>query len=335
MSPRGGRVAPGGCVGVGGPYQHHPVSRGLCPSVSNRSTRCSSSLPGVSARRGPDRAEVQRVTIQKPMTLRVVSAGKIVEAECVPSGVPGLALVGRPVTTGWRLVHVATGRAVSRSAEHADPEAVRDFARRIAHLADWTDPNVAVSVPRLRQDLEQAIIAWHAAHPADQAEPTPPQGVARVGGIRRAEGVQAGRGAAAGGYDPVQASRSNHPSVVGPEIEMGRDLAKDLERLATRLRVVEHERVLLRQVVRRLHAALPADAFSDALATLSQNDRAFVRLLVADKNAEDATAVVQVIKGTDNVASPRTPVSRPAAVSTRTPTRPREPRFGGPDVAAS
>ncbi|MGD0255942.1 MAG: hypothetical protein ABSB99_10400 [Acidimicrobiales bacterium] len=286
------------------------------------------------------------MTMQEPMTLRVVTAGEIVEAECAPSGVPGLALVGRPVTTRWRLVHMATGRAVSRSAEHADPEAVRDFARRIAHLTDWTDPNVAVSVPRLRQNLEQAITAWRAAYPpAEVAQSTPPQGIRRAEGVRRTEGVQGGQGVAGNGvHGPVQAERSNPPSVAGPDLAMGRDLAKDLERLATRLRVAEHERVLLRQVVRRLHAVLPADAFSDALATLSQSDRAFVRFLMADENAEDTTAVVQVIKGTDNVVSPRAPVSstrlpttasRPAAASPRNPTRPRKPHFGGPDVAAS
>jgi hypothetical protein len=80
------------------------------------------------------------------------------------------------------------------------------------------------------------------------------------------------------------------------------------------------------------------------LTTLSHGDRAFVRFLVADENAEDATAVVQVIRRTGNVASPRAPTAsatppttppRPAATSQRTPTRPRTPRFGGSDVAAS
>jgi hypothetical protein len=253
--------------------------------------------------------------MQEPMTLRVVSAGKIVEAECAPSGVPGLALVGRPVTTRWRLVHIASGRAVSRSAEHIDPEAVRDLARRIADLADWTDPNVAVLVPRLRQDLDQALTAWRAAHPpAEGAQSAPPQGLAGNGG-----------------HAMARARSSNDPSVARPAVEVGRDLAKDLERLATRLRVAEHERVLLRQVVRRLHAVLPADAFSDVLGTLSQSDRAFVRFLVADEKAEDSTAVVQVIRRTEDVVSPRAR----AAVSPRTPIQSRKPHFGGRDIAAS
>jgi hypothetical protein len=105
------------------------------------------------------------MAMEQPATLSVVSAGEVVEAEWTPSGVPGLALVGQPVTTQCRLVHMASGRAVSRSAEHPDPDAVRDLARRIGPLADWTDRNVAVSVPRLRQALDQAITAWQAAYP--------------------------------------------------------------------------------------------------------------------------------------------------------------------------
>ncbi|MGA2037147.1 MAG: hypothetical protein ABSH04_06140 [Acidimicrobiales bacterium] len=272
------------------------------------------------------------MVMEQPTTLRVVAAGEIVEAEWAPSGVAGLALVGKPVTTGWRLVHMATGRAVSRSAEHPDPEVVRDFARRIAPLADWTEPNVAVSVPRLRQELEQAITAWRAAYPlVDQAALVP---------APRGQRVADGNGQ----KSPANAERSRDSSVVGSETELGKDLAEDLETLAARLRATEHERVLLRQVVRCLHAALPPGVFADALTTLSHGDRAFVRFLVADENAEDATAVVQVIRRTGNVASPRAPTAsatppttppRPAATSQRTPTRPRTPRFGGSDVAAS
>src|SRR5579872_5842810 len=103
------------------------------------------------------------MAMEQPTTLRVVSAGEIVEAEWTPSGVVGLALVGRPVSDGWRLVHMASGRVVSRSAEHSDQDAVRDLARRIAPLADWTQPNVAVAVPRLRQELDRIINDWRVA----------------------------------------------------------------------------------------------------------------------------------------------------------------------------
>lgn len=96
----------------------------------------------------------------QPGPLRVVSGGKIVEAEWMPSGVPGLALVGRPLTSGWRLVHIASGRAVSRSAEHQDPQKLEMLARSIGPLANWMDPRVAESHPELRERLDRAIAIW-------------------------------------------------------------------------------------------------------------------------------------------------------------------------------
>lgn len=97
--------------------------------------------------------------------LRVVTAGKVVEAEWQPTDVPGLALAGKPVSNGWRLVHIASGRAVSRSAEHPNPEVVKELATRIGDLADWTSASVAASVPRLREQLDEVLDAWHAEHP--------------------------------------------------------------------------------------------------------------------------------------------------------------------------
>lgn len=259
------------------------------------------------------------MAMEEPATLRVVAAGEVVEAEWTPSGVPGLALVGRPVTAGWRLVHMATGRAVSRSAEHADPAAVRALARRIATLADWTDPNVGSSVPRLRQDLDKAMAAWRADH-------TP---------------------APAPGETPASPLESEVPT------ELGRDLSKDLQSVASSVRAAEHERLLLRHIVRRLHDAAQG-AFDEALATLTRVDREFIRSLVAgqdaDEDAKDATAVVQAIRPTTDprgvraaaatrpaVGAPRPggAGSRPGTTSPRSPARPRTPRFDGPDVAAS
>lgn len=280
------------------------------------------------------------MAIEQPTTLRVVHAGEIVDAEYVPSGVPGLAVVGRPLTTGWRLVHIATGRAVSRSAEHTDLDAVRDLASRIAPLADWTEPNVAVSVPRLRQELDRVITAWRALH-----------GGAPVAGP---------------GFEQTSHRSSDQASHQGfsrsaplpPAPE--RDLTYDLETLADRLRAAEHERHLLREIVRRLHGALAPGVFADALSNLSHGEREFVRSLVADENAEDATGVVQAIRRGVDVTGPRTattgakavgaasatrpapasprPASaspRPAPASPRSPTRRREGRFDGPDIAAS
>jgi len=239
------------------------------------------------------------MAMEQPTTLRVVSAGEIVEAEWTPSGVPGLALVGQPVTTAWRLVHMASGRAVSRSAEHTDPEAVRDLARRIAPLADWTEPNVAVSVPRLRQELERVIGDWQVARPAARGTETPSE----------------------------QAQIPDRPA---PRSELGRDLTGELETLASKLRGAEHERLLLREIVRKLHGAVDKGLFADALSALSQSDREYVRALVDDEKEQDATAVVQAIRRTVDSPSHRTP-----AVTARPPTRPRSPHFGGPDAAAS
>lgn len=262
------------------------------------------------------------MAIEESTTLRVVHAGEIVEAEWVPSGVPGLAIVGRPVTTAWRLVHIATGRAVSRSAEHGDVDAVRDLARRIAPLADWTEPNVATSVPRLRQELDAVIDAWRSSH----------------GGVAgsTADALQNGRIAS------HQELSELDRSLQAPE----RDLAKDLETLATGLRAAERERHLLREIVRRLHAALPPGIFADALSTLSHSDREFVRSLVTDQTAEDATGVVQAIRRAADMLGPRTststsktavtgPPPHPAPTSPRTSARRRPGRLDGPDVAAS
>jgi hypothetical protein len=232
------------------------------------------------------------MAMEQPATLRVVTAKGVVEAEWMPSGVAGLALVGRPLTTGWRLVHMTSGRAVSRSAEHSDPEAVRDLASRIAPLTDWTEPNVAVSVPRLRQELDRVITAWQAAHRVGYEAPSPP--------------------------------------LPRPGTTSERDLAVDLETLAAHLRAAEHERLLLRETVRRLHRALAPAAFNDSLATLSQDDRDFVRSMVNDESIEDATGVVQAIRRSDDALGPR-----PADRSSRVPARARTGRFDGPDAAAS
>jgi hypothetical protein len=250
--------------------------------------------------------------------LPVLTGGEVVEAEWQPSGVAGLALAGRPVTTGWRLVHIASGRAVSRSAEHPDPDILRELAMRIVHLADWTQPGVAMSVPGLRKELEQAVCTWRISHPLCEDLAAPPEGVPVL------------RGAVSSRQAAIQGPRSRTSLVGGPETELGRDLERDLATLVDRLRVAEHERLLLRQVIRRLHTRMAPDAFTEALATLSHGDHSFVRFLVADENAEDTTAVVQAIRPKPAAAPPR-----PAAGTQGVSPKRRAPRFGGPDVAAS
>jgi hypothetical protein len=234
--------------------------------------------------------------------LRVVSAGKVVEAEWSPSDVPGLALVGRPVTSRWRLVHIASGRAVSRSAEHSDPEAVRSLAKAIAHLADWTKPDVAIALPRLRDELDRILGEWRASHPDSQHEEPP--------AVR------------------TVAAQSSVATTQMPNADYGSDRAlEELEKVLSRLRSADRERVLLREVVRRLHASLPPGMFTEGLVNLSDEDRALVRHLVSERERSDVTAVVQAIRGTGTTA--RTPASP------RGPARPRPPRAPGPDVAAS
>ncbi len=223
--------------------------------------------------------------------LRVVTAGKVVEAEWLPTDVPGLALAGKPVSNGWRLVHIASGRAVSRSAEHPDPEVVKELAKRVADLADWTSATVAASVPRLREQLDEVLDAWHADHPAKPVRrATPPE-------------------------SPID----------------------DLERLVARVRASERERIVLREVLRKVEEKLPPAAFAEVLASLDDSERDLVRSIlprVAAKPAEDprpdadTTAVVQAIR------TSRTPATR-APAAARSPARPGPPRAPGSDAAAS
>jgi hypothetical protein len=190
---------------------------------------------------------------------------------------------------------------------------------RIAHLADWTQPRVAVSVPHLRKELEQAVSMWRISNPfPDEDLATPPEGVPVL------------RGAVSSRQAAIQGPRSKTSLVGGPETELGKDLERDLATLVERLRVAEHERLLLRQVVRRLHPRMAPDTFTEALAALSHGDHSFVRFLVADENADNATAVVQAIRPKPASAPPR-PASGTRGVSSKR----RAPSFGGPDVAAS
>ncbi|MGH9029468.1 MAG: hypothetical protein ACRDV4_07620, partial [Acidimicrobiales bacterium] len=192
-------------------------------------------------------------------------------------------------------------------AEHSQPEVVRALAREIASLADWTQPGSSVAVPQVREQLDRTLASWRAANP-DPARPSTPIPAPST----PLPVVPQGAGAP---------TRAPEPS---RDLRQGRNMVldQDLERLVARLRAAERERVLLRQVVRSLRAAMTPSAFADALANLSQGDREFVDSLLSDRNAADATAVVQVFRREN------TPTSR-------TPTMPRSPRVPGPDVAAS
>jgi hypothetical protein len=276
------------------------------------------------------------MAMQQPATLRVVSAGNIVEAEWMPSGVPGLALVGRPVSTGWRLVHVASGRAVSRSAEHFDPEAVRALAKIIAPLADWTDPDVAASRPHLREELDRILAGW-LGH-----TDTRPRHVRR-------EFVDDTRLLDLPTLDTPSLDTRPHatPGAVGAEMgsatgperrldggDRGRGLAEELQNLVERVRSAEYETAVLREVMRRLREVVPPATFDQALSTLSASDRGLVGSLVPDGTAADATGVVQAIRPeVDTIRTqPATPGRSP---TTRVPPTTRSGRAPGPDIAAS
>jgi hypothetical protein len=277
------------------------------------------------------------MAMEEPTTLRVVSAGNIVEAEWMPSGVPGLALVGRPVSAGWRLVHIATGRAVSRSAEHFDPEAVRALARMIGPLADWTDPNVAVSRPDLRDELDRVLAAWRG-----DSETTPKHAVrAPVDETRQLDtytldtgsldtGSLDTRSLATRRMDEVSVDTRPIDSLDSREAERG--LAQELQNLVERVRSAEHETFVLREVVRRLRDLVSSATFDHVMGTLNPSDRGLVGSLLPDGQAADATGVVQALRPEmDTFRTQQTPTVRPP---TRVPP-PTRPGRVPPDIAAS
>jgi hypothetical protein len=90
-------------------------------------------------------------------------AGRSVAPGRLPTRVAGLALEEVPQRSVWRLVHAPTGRPLSRSAVHADPEALHDLASRVGGLAPWTEVELSVPGPRLRADLARAMAEWRAA----------------------------------------------------------------------------------------------------------------------------------------------------------------------------
>jgi hypothetical protein len=295
------------------------------------------------------------MAMEEPTTLRVVSAGNIVEAEWMPSGVPGLALVGRPVSAGWRLVHIPTGRAVSRSAEHFDPEAVRALARMIGTLADWTDPNVAVSRPDLREELDRLLAAWrgdsettpkHALRaPVDETRQLDAYAIdtasldTRSLATRRMDEVSVdarrldsldslGTASAVGAGMAPATEAERHVE----RHDAGRGLAEELQSLVERARSAEHETVVLREVVRRLRDLVSSSTFDQVMGTISASDRGLLGSLLPDGHAADATGVVQALRPEMNT------LKTPQAPSGRQPTRvppPTRPRRVPPDIAAS
>ena len=80
----------------------------------------------------------------------------MVDGDVVESGVAGLVLT-RTGQGSWRLVHAPTGRPVSRSAVHADPQVLVRLAGSLASLADWSRRDIPVPGPLLRQTIEAVV----------------------------------------------------------------------------------------------------------------------------------------------------------------------------------
>jgi len=74
----------------------------------------------------------------------------------VETGVPGLVMARSG--SSWRLVHRPSGLLVSRSITHGDPRVLVRLARRLAPLADWSQREIPVPGPALRQAVEQAAL---------------------------------------------------------------------------------------------------------------------------------------------------------------------------------
>lgn len=89
----------------------------------------------------------------------------VVDGDVVESGVAGLVLTKTGPEGTWRLVHAPTGRPVSRSASHADPQVLVRLAGSLASLADWSRRDIPVPGPVLRQAIE-AVVGPPPARPA-------------------------------------------------------------------------------------------------------------------------------------------------------------------------
>jgi hypothetical protein len=88
--------------------------------------------------------------------------------------VPGLALLRAPDDGQWRLVHAATGRLLSRSSVHRQPDALYDLASQVAELTDWTNVELSAPGPRLRAELSRVVDEWRARQGAERPSDGPP-----------------------------------------------------------------------------------------------------------------------------------------------------------------
>ncbi len=265
----------------------------------------------------------------EPKTIHVVTAeGVAVDAATLDSGVSGLALVGAPASEGWRLIHIASGRIVSRSAQHPDPDVLRKLAHRLAAFADWTERDVRVPGPVLRREIEAAAVQLGLS-----SEPAAPPSH-RVAGPKDAGAESAVSSPSAESAEPMTAEASawappsEFPSVpTAPVTTTGSANGKvraasngavstdEAAELRHRLTITERERALLRRILRRVHTSVAPGTFADAIRDLDAEERALLGSLITD-GASDATGVVRALPRTDG-DEPTTSVS-PSTIAAAT-----------------
>jgi len=173
----------------------------------------------------------------EPTTIQMMSGDGIVTVEAVASGIAGLVLAPASAPGWWVLVHAASGRTVSRSARHCDPEVLRGLAQRLAPLTDWTQRTIAVPGPVLRREVDLAL-------------------------------------------EKTGMSMPNR-STAGP----------------VRPWTAEEDRALLTRVVRKVHTAMPAGMFADAIGDLDTAQRAHLRALLIDEGADTGAVLTSLPTG--------------------------------------
>jgi len=247
-----------------------------------------------------------------PSTIHVVTGdGVAMEAAALDSGVPGLVLAATPGADRWRLIHSASGRIVSRSAQHSDPEILRKLAHRLASFTDWTEKAIRLPGPVLRREIEEA--AQQLGLTPDGHENSAPSSASAAptastdpAGFPSAQAT--GEVPAPGGAKTPAGAKTDGPSVSPRRHDQ-------VEELKSRLRSTERERALLRRILRRVHTAVPPGTFADAIRDLDGEERALLVTLITD-GASDSTAVVRSLPVGGGIETPAsTASSSPSAPS--------------------
>jgi hypothetical protein len=182
------------------------------------------------------------------------------EANTVDTGVAGLVLVRTAPGGQWRLVHEVTGLLVSRSAVSDDTQDLRRLAYELGPLADWTQRELPLPGPALRQAVETAARRCGLPLGAVSTEPVP---------------------ATVSSEEP-QTARVELPTTgVEPQSQL-EAAQRDLE--------------LVSRVLRLVHTSVPPGILASAIADLDASQRARLReLLTAGDTGTRSDAVIQSI----------------------------------------